>query len=128
MKLVRGFEDKVKNVLVGISQQNEQILEPIIEQLEQEDGNVSKQIEEQSDLGADEVMGEYASAEPPTHMEFLKNGWSRVKDTCLRNYQAIMSPQVKSLQLDKFEFGVYTVVISVLACSVGSLITLVVNR
>lgn len=129
-KLVRGFEDKVKNVLVGISQQNKEILEPIIEQLEHEEGDVTKQIEEQSrphvhEPEIDPVKFDSMSA---YYYELLKIKSSNFKDVCVRNYQAMMSPQVKSLQLDKFEFGVYTVVISVLACGLGSILTLFVNR
>lgn len=124
-KLVRGFEDKVKNVLVGISQQNEQILEPIIEQLEQADGDVSKQSEDQSKSSVKETVHEITGAGSlDYHLQLLKGKWSSFKDACVRNYRAIISPQVKSLQLDKFEFGIYTMVISVLACSLGSIVTL----
>ncbi|KAI5954028.1 RPT3 [Candida margitis] len=108
-KLVKGFEDKVKNVLVGISQQNEQILEPIIEQLEQDDGDVSKQSKEQSKLNYNETESETGiDSLSNFHFKLFASQLPTLKEVCVRNYKAIMSPQVKSLELDKFEFGVYT--------------------
>ena len=61
---------KVKQVLVGISQENEQILDPIIEKLEPTDGQVP--IKTSFDF------------------KFVTNTWHGLKAALVRNYEALM--------------------------------------
>lgn len=101
-KLVSAFEDKVKQVLVGISQENEQILDPIIEKLEPTDGQVP--IKTSFDF------------------KFVTNTWHGLKAALVRNYEALMSPEITNLEFDKFEFELFTMTVAIVAFSMGSLI------
>ena len=106
-KLVSAFEDKVKQVLVGISQENEQILDPIIEKLEPTDGQVP--IKTSFDF------------------KFVTNTWHGLKAALVRNYEALMSPEITNLEFDKFEFELFTMTVAIVAFSMGSLIVSLFN-
>ncbi|KAI5951501.1 SHE9 [Candida jiufengensis] len=131
-KLVLGFEEKVKNVVVGISQQNEAILEPIISQLEPNDGKVKipevVHVPEKVDVSDEVNLIEEAPStnfnENSTYFQIINNGWSNVKKSCIRNYQALISPNIQSLNFDKLELGVYTLMVSLLSCGMFSIITI----
>ena len=102
-KLVFAFEDKVKQVLVGISQENEQILDPIIDKLEPTDGQVP--IKSSS-----------------FDFKFVANSWHGLKAALVRNYEALMSSEITNLEFDKFEFELFTMTVAIVAFSMGSLI------
>ena len=81
-KLVHAFEDKVKQVLVGISQENEAILEPIIEKLEPTDGQVIIPEEEKKELNVSEdpLVQPHDSVLKPFDFKFFSKTWNGIKE------------------------------------------------
>ncbi|EMG50889.1 hypothetical protein G210_0138 [Candida maltosa Xu316] len=122
-KLVHAFEDKVKQVLVGISQNDEVILEPILEKLEPSDGKIDIK-----PVTTPAPAPTSTPTPPPTPKEsyrfkFLIGTWHEVKESVIKSYNALVSPDVKSLEFDKFEFEIFAVTLTVVALSIGSIIT-----
>ncbi|RCK54823.1 Sensitive to high expression protein 9, mitochondrial [Candida viswanathii] len=109
-KLVYAFEDKVKQVLVGISQENQAVLEPIIEKLEPTDGQVP-------------IPEEPAPAPKPFNFRFIHNTWNGIKEIFWDNYNALASRDIQKLEFDKYEFEIFTVSLAVVAFTIGSLVT-----
>ncbi|WLF77550.1 sensitivity to high expression protein she9 [Lodderomyces elongisporus] len=160
-KLVLGFEDKVKTVLVGIAQENDAVLNPIIEKLDQEqkDGSTGHNLEKSGYLTSEDEGGQTTSlpasldstsSQPPSAPVLSKeqqgsrilrakasikffilqaqyaivSSWHRVRVTCVKSYTALTTPSIEFLKLDKVEFGLYTFIISILSCGLGSLATI----
>lgn len=124
-KLVHAFEDKVKQVLVGISQENEAILEPIIEKLEPTDGQVIIPEEEKKELNVSEdpLVQPHDSVLKPFDFKFFSKTWNGIKEMFWANYNALVSPDIQKLEFDKYEFELFTISLSVIAFSIGSVIT-----
>ena len=97
-KLVHAFEDKVKQVLVGISQENEAILEPIIEKLEPTDGQVIIPEEEKKELNVSEdpLVQPHDSVLKPFDFKFFSKTWNGIKEMFWANYNALVSLIFKS--------------------------------
>ncbi|KAI5964755.1 SHE9 [Candida pseudojiufengensis] len=123
-KLVLGFEEKVKNVLVGISQQNEAILDPIISQLEPNDGKVDIVGEEQIKDPKVEEEQIKDSNEDKYYVQMFTNNWTSLKDSSIKHYRALISPNIHYFEFNKLEFGMFTLMVSLLSCGLGSIITL----
>ncbi|KAI3404727.2 SHE9 [Candida oxycetoniae] len=135
-KLVLGFEDKVKSVLVGISKEDEAILNPILDKMEQE--NVNAEQAEQKQEQEIPLLGDFKDEKHQLSPSVITahgvyenakqksiQGWQKLKQLCITNYVALTSPEIHYLKLDKLEFGIFTLIISILSCSLGSILTLI---
>ncbi|CAI5756374.1 unnamed protein product [Candida verbasci] len=103
-KLVFAFEDKVKQVLVGISQDDKEVLEPIIEKLPEKP----------------EIV--------PFEVVLPKFNWNSIKHTIVRYYHALINPNIDTLQFNKLHFEIFTAILTVFACSIGSIVTLIIHK
>ena len=124
-KLVHAFEDKVKQVLVGISQENQAILEPIIEKLEPSDGQVTILEEEAIIIPKEQatIIPEEAPSPKPFNFKIIHNTWGGVKEIFWASYNALKSPDIQTLEFDKYQFEIFTASLTIFAFTIGSLIT-----
>ncbi|KAG7662882.1 SHE9 [[Candida] subhashii] len=145
-KLVRAFEDKVKDLLVTqeetkviehLLQPAKDVEEPILQPIEDVVEGVVGSVETTLEIASQEVANlvESPISEEPREagdsskskqfeLNFIKSTWNDFKQVVTSNYNALSSPDVTTLQVNKFQFEVFLVSITFVACSIGSLITL----
>ncbi|EGW33449.1 uncharacterized protein SPAPADRAFT_60803 [Spathaspora passalidarum NRRL Y-27907] len=117
-KLVRAFEEKVKELLTnGHSEHSPDSTKLVVPEATNEVvTTVEKPKLEQENVAK--------VTEKIYTFSFIEYSWNSFKQLVLSNYYALTNADITKLQFNKFEFEMFTLGLTLLACSLGSLLTL----
>lgn len=145
-RLVNAFEKQVKETLVGISQDDKEIIEPVIEEINTPTKEMNPALEEIKDFAGAIVHLE--NPNEPTElvaeinpentqeieekeiiqdqliMETLERNWQSVKSTIITNYHTLTDSLIQQLKFQKIDFAFITAFFTLLGGSIGSILTL----
>lgn len=130
-RLVGSFEDKVRDVLIGIAQQEPKLLEPILKNGEMEKVKDAHQEAHQDQETHQETHPETQQETQtplismyPFSVKLLQHSWQGFTQMVWLNYAALASKDITKLQFDKVELSVLVGLITILGGCMGSAITL----
>ena len=143
-RLVDAFEKQVKQTLVGISQGDQDVIAPVVEQIEQETSeDYNPAVQEVRDfvasigspeLDAVETIGDSNSSSAvsttsayPISFKLVDRSWQGLKSTISTNFSAITAKNIDELQFKKVDLAVLALVFTSLGGTIGSLVTLYIN-
>lgn len=97
-RMVEAFDDKVRSAIL---------------QLSDEQGGKF-----------DSLMAQNRQSDPTTQTQKIGFKWDNFKRSLLSNYETLISPNVTTLEFSKMDFGILVSCISIISCTLASLLTI----
>lgn len=152
-RLVSAFEKQVKETLVGISQDDKEVIEPVMKEIEKSKNlepmdpvieefkdfamvmaNIEEEQQEES-IGQDLLENATNQSsntvnQPlfPITIESIRSLWERIKTTLMNHYYVLANKQVNEIKLLKSEFTFFSLFLTIIGGGLGSVITVLVRR